>query len=117
MTLKQDANYIISESIKNVLPDEAVKKALSNKEFGEGKRQVIQTFLHLIKTDKFDTFKKYPKYAKAYRRLAFVAEKPTKGRAYRNNKVIDMSLTVLTHETATDRLLNPGGFEPQKRMF
>lgn len=85
-------------------------------EFGEGKRQVIQTFLHLIKTDKFDTFKKYPKYAKAYRRLAFVAEKPTKGRAYRNNKVIDMSLAVLTHETATDRLLNPGGFEPQKRM-
>lgn len=86
------------------------------KEFGESKRKVIQTFLHLIKTDKFDTFKKYPKYAKAYRRLAFVAKKPTKGKAYRNNKVIDMSLAVLTHETATDRLLNPGGFEPQKRM-
>lgn len=86
------------------------------KEFGESKRKVIQTFLHLVKTDKFDTFKKYPKYAKAYRRLAFIAEKPTKGKAYRNNKVIDMSLAVLTHETATDRLLNPGGFEPQKRM-
>lgn len=85
-------------------------------EFGESKRKVIQTFLHLVKTDKFDTFKKYPKYAKAYRRVAFIAEKPTKGRAYRNNKVIDMSLAVLTHETATDRLLNPGGFEPQKRM-
>ena len=85
-------------------------------EFGESKRKVIQTFLHLIKTDKFDTFKKYPKYAKAYRRLAFIAEKPTKGKAYRNNKIIDMSLAVLTHETATDRLLNPGGFEPQKRM-
>ena len=85
-------------------------------EFGEGKRKVIQTFLHLVKTDKFDTFKKYPKYAKAYRRLAFIAEKPTKGRAYRNNKVIDMSLAVLTHKTSTDRLLNPGGFEPQKRM-
>lgn len=41
MTLKQDANYIISESIKNVLPDEAVKKALSNKEFGEGKIYVV----------------------------------------------------------------------------
>lgn len=85
-------------------------------EFGEGKRQVIQTFLHLLRGNKFDTFKKYPKYAKAYRRLAFIAEKPTKGKAYRNNKVIDMSLAVLTHETATDRLLNPGGFEPQKRM-
>ena len=31
MTLREDANYIISESIKNVLPDEAVKKALSTK--------------------------------------------------------------------------------------
>lgn len=41
MTLREDANYIISESIKNVLPDEAVKKALSNKAFGEGKIYVV----------------------------------------------------------------------------
>ena len=41
MTLREDANYIISESIKNVLPDEAVKKALSTKEFGFGKIYVV----------------------------------------------------------------------------
>lgn len=41
MTLREDANYIISESIKNVLPDEAVKKALSTKEFGLGKIYVV----------------------------------------------------------------------------
>lgn len=41
MTLREDANYIISESIKNVLPDEAVKKALSNKVFGQGKIYVV----------------------------------------------------------------------------
>ena len=45
------------------------------KEFGENKRQVIQTFLHLVKTNKFDTFKKYPKYAKAYTDLLFASFK------------------------------------------
>ena len=41
MTLREDANFIILESIKNVLPDEAVKKALSNKEFDQGKIYVV----------------------------------------------------------------------------
>ena len=41
MTLREDANFIILESIKNVLPDESVKKALSNKEFDQGKIYVV----------------------------------------------------------------------------
>lgn len=41
MNLRNDANYIISESIKKVLPDETVKTALSNKKFNQGKIYVV----------------------------------------------------------------------------
>lgn len=37
MTLRQDADTIISASLKAVLPDEAVAKALKGKDFGKGK--------------------------------------------------------------------------------
>lgn len=37
MTLRQDADRIIAASIKAVLPDEAVAKALKGKDFGDGK--------------------------------------------------------------------------------
>lgn len=41
MTLREDANYIIKESIKHVLPDEAVKEALKDKTFNSGKVYVV----------------------------------------------------------------------------
>lgn len=41
MNLRNDANFIIYESIKKVLPDEAVKTALSNKKFNQGKIYVV----------------------------------------------------------------------------
>lgn len=53
---------------------------------------------------------------KLYKREAYVAEPPTSGRTYRNNKIVEMTYSVLTHETTADKMLNPGGFEPQKRM-
>lgn len=37
-------------------------------------------------------------------------------RAGRNNKIVDMTYEVLTHSTSVDKILNPGGFEPQKKM-
>ena len=37
MTIRQDADTIISASLKAVLPDEAVAKALKGKDFGSGK--------------------------------------------------------------------------------
>ena len=41
MTLRKDADYIINKAIKEALPDEAVKKALANKTFNEGKLYVV----------------------------------------------------------------------------
>lgn len=34
----------------------------------------------------------------------------------RNNRIVEMTRSVLTHESNADKVLNPGGFEPQKRM-
>lgn len=39
--LRKDADFIIKKAIQKVLPDEAVKKALSEKEFGEGNLYVV----------------------------------------------------------------------------
>lgn len=51
-----------------------------------------------------------------YKELGFDINVPTEGRAYRNNKIIDMSWAVLTHETTVDKMMNPGGFTPEKTM-
>lgn len=41
MNLREDADYIISESIRKVLPDEAVALALTGKTFAKGKLYVV----------------------------------------------------------------------------
>jgi hypothetical protein len=58
----------------------------------------------------------YEKMLKTYLQNMYTVEKPTEGRIYRNNKIVDMTYEVLTHETTADKLLNPGGFDPQKKM-
>ena len=58
----------------------------------------------------------YSKLLKLYLQNSFTVEKPTEGRVYRNNKIVDMTYEVLTHETSCAEMLNPGGFDPQKRM-
>ena len=58
----------------------------------------------------------YSKLLKLYLQNAFTVKKPTEGRIYRNNKIVDMTYEVLTHETSCAEMLNPGGFDQQKRM-
>lgn len=54
---------------------------------------------------------------KAYINYMYYAIEPNRNsRDYRNNKIVDMTFEVLTHETSTDKVLNPGGFDPQKKM-
>jgi hypothetical protein len=42
--------------------------------------------------------------------------KPKKGKRYRDNRIIDMTWAVFTHEKTADKILNPGGFDEQKRV-
>ena len=58
----------------------------------------------------------YNKMLRLYLQNAYTIEKPTEGRIYRNNKIVDMTYEVLTQESSAAEMLNPGGFEPQKRM-
>lgn len=58
----------------------------------------------------------YSKLLKLYVQNTFTVDKPTEGRIYRNNKIVDMTYEVLTHETSCAEMLNPGGFDSQKRM-
>ena len=41
MTLREEADIIIKEALKKVMPDEAVKSALENKKFDTGKLYVV----------------------------------------------------------------------------
>lgn len=87
------------------------------KELGNKKRDDINIFLDQVSAGQLqEATSNYPDIAKVYRNNAFKAIKPTKGRSYRNNKIIDMTLEVLRHPETTAQVLNPGGFEPQKRM-
>lgn len=58
----------------------------------------------------------YNKMLRTYMQNMYTVERPTEGRTYRNNKIVDMTYEVLTHETSAAKMLNPGGFDPQKRM-
>lgn len=62
------------------------------------------------------TKRAYNRMLRTYMLNRYVVEKPTEGRKYRNNKIVDMTYEVLTHETSADKMLNPGGFDPQKKM-
>jgi len=82
---------------------------------GKAKRDDIRMFLNQLGTDERKAVTTFPDIAREYRKIAFEVKKPTEGRRYRNNKIIDMTLNVLTHEDTADKLLNPGGFDAQKR--
>lgn len=74
------------------------------------------------KIDKFLTgfevdinMRKHPLWD-SYIKVAYEVKTPTEGRDYRNNKIIDMTYSVLTHETTASKMLNPGGFPEQSKM-
>lgn len=58
----------------------------------------------------------YNRMLKTYMQNMYSVERLTEGRTYRNNKIVDMTYEVLTHETSAAKMLNPGGFDPQKKM-
>ena len=53
---------------------------------------------------------------KEYQKIAYYTAAPTSGRKYRDNKIVDMTLAVLTNEMTADKILNPGGFDAPKKM-
>lgn len=52
---------------------------------------------------------------KLYKDKVWKTIKPTSGKLYRDNKIVDMTWAVLTNEKTADKILNPGGFDNFKR--
>ena len=52
---------------------------------------------------------------KLHKDKVWKAIKPTSGKLYRDNKIVDMTWAVLTNEKTADKILNPGGFDNFKR--
>lgn len=99
---------------------QAKEDAISNKISKEMEFKVqnkVKEFLNLRKKDKSiydDPLMR--DIRRSYYRYMYHTVYPTSGKEYRNNKIVDMTYEILTHETSADKVLNPGGFEPQKKM-
>ena len=52
----------------------------------------------------------------AYLDMMYESVKPTEGRGYLNNKIFNMQWAIATNASTADKMLNPGNFDPQKRM-
>lgn len=100
--LSYDVKSKLNNLVRQFLEDPFDKASLVNQKTADG-------FMSIPSSS-------YSKLLKLYLQNAFTVEKPTKGRVYRNNKIVDMTYEVLTHETSCAEMLNPGGFDPQKRM-
>ena len=100
--LSYDVKSKLNSLVRQFLEDPFDKASLVNQKTADG-------FMSIPSSS-------YNKLLKLYLQNAFTVEKPTEGRIYRNNKIVDMTYEVLTHETSCAEMLNPGGFDPQKRM-
>ena len=100
--LSYEAKSSLNDLVRQFLEDPFDRASLVNQKTADG-------FISIPSSS-------YSKLLKLYLQNAFTVEKPTEGRIYRNNKIVDMTYEVLTHETSCAEMLNPGGFDQQKRM-
>lgn len=123
-------NKITKSALHKILYDSLIES--QNGELSYGVKSKLNSLVRQFLEDPFDKASlvnqktadgfmsipssSYNKLLKLYLQNAFTVEKPTEGRIYRNNKIVDMTYEVLTHETSCAEMLNPGGFDPQKRM-
>ena len=115
ITVRPKKRKEISDALYDIAVKQAEKRGSVSLEQKQAISEEIRNFLDIVDTRDFRT--SYEEFLwKHYKRVAYEAITPTEGRAYRNNKIVDMTYEVLTHETAADKVLNPGSFEPQKRM-
>lgn len=123
-------NKITKSALHKILYDSLIESQKSELSYGVKSKlnSLVRQFLEdpfdkasLVNQKTADGFMSIPsssynKLLKLYLQNAFTVEKPTEGRIYRNNKIVDMTYEVLTHETSCAEMLNPGGFDQQKRM-
>lgn len=91
----------------------SIRESLISKNLEDTKIKAVKRFLHNPNNVYTDNLNK--SIQSTYLNYMYNTVAEPSGRVYRNNKIIDMTWAVLTHETTSAEILNPGGFEPQKR--
>ena len=97
---------IASESYKN-----AHDGKTNNQWIGEQVRMFLDNPQKMKDADRFMSW-----LYSQYQQIAYYTDAPISGRTYRDNKIIDMTLAVLTNPMTADKILNPGGFDAPKKM-
>ena len=98
------ANLVVNTFLnKEIKAEEKKKKIEEYKKVFEGEHEISLPDLYSLCTH-------------AYRASRYEAVLPTNERALRNNKIFDMTYSIMTHETTADKMLNPGGFDQQKKI-
>ena len=113
---KENERYEAELAKIDARKDEAISNNISKLE----EKKVRERIEQFLTADKFTSSRSDDaltrELRKAYIAYMYHSVTPTTGRTYRNNKIVDMTYEVLTHETSCAEMLNPGGFEPQKKM-
>lgn len=105
--LKYETKSALRELIDQFLDNPYNKEGLVNQKVAEGYISMTENAYNTL-------LEAYEKARKKAENTEIIW--PKQGRAYRNNKIVDMTYEVLTHEDSVDKILNPGGFEPQKEL-
>lgn len=113
---KENERYEAELAKIDARKDEAISNNISKLE----EKKVRERIEQFLTADKFTSSRSDDaltrELRKAYIAYMYHSVTPTSGKIYRNNKIVDMTYEVLTHETSCAEMLNPGGFEPQKKM-
>lgn len=105
--LEYETKRALHELIDQFLDNPYNKEGLVNQKVAEGYISMTENAYNTL-------LEAYEKARKKAENTKIIWHK--QGRAYRNNKIVDMTYEVLTHEDSVDKILNPGGFEPQKEL-
>lgn len=113
---KENERYEAELAKIDARKDEAISNNISKLE----EKKVRERIKQFLIADKFTSSRSDDaltrELRKAYIAYMYHSVTPTSGKIYRNNKIVDMTYEVLTHETSCAEMLNPGGFEPEKKM-
>lgn len=118
-----DKEYIMRKDIPLVKKsDKEIREALFKKlkskvpeEQHQKLKNLIYKFVHNPELNR-DLTPSHRVLWNLYKRVAYTPKIPTKGKKYRDNKTIDMTWCVLTHETSTSQILATGGFDDIKKI-
>ena len=125
--MRKQLDIIRSKSkIVNELFKEVTKEKNYSEEAKKKAKEDIKTYVNTIFSDHSETAKflnggksldrLYNKLRNGNRwRYIFTTSRP-KSRNMRNNKIIDLSWSILTNPTSADKVLKPEGFDEQKKV-